>query len=99
MSRAETTDPVVASGVDPENNGGADELGESQSQIRVETALTTIPYFLSKAGIGVNTAFYEYFFGQIGGLVLASEADTFHWEFLLMGTAMGGMRAVSILAA
>lgn len=74
----------------------------SQAEASIVTILCVLPYFFCKMAIAANTAFIEYFYGQIKdptGTALASEADTLHWEFLWMGTAMGGMRAVSILGA
>ena len=55
-------------------------------------------YIASKIAVAVNTAAVEAAFGNIGGAALAAEGDTLHLEFLIMGTAMGGMRATSVLS-
>lgn len=69
------------------------------SHATVTLALAVVPYVLCKTGVAVNTAAIEYLYGQLGGTTLEAEADTLHWEFLLMGTCMGGMRAVAIRVA
>ena len=60
---------------------------------------TTSLFFFSKLCIAANTAWIEYWFGVIGGRSLASEAMALHYEFLLMGTFMGGLRATTVLVA
>jgi hypothetical protein len=74
-------------------------LVQTPREIWMTTVLVVLPYLLSKVAIAANTAYCEYWFGKIGGAALQAEGDTLHWEFLLCGTAMGGMRAVSILTA
>jgi len=72
---------------------------DSRDRVIVWSLLTVLPYYASKVAIAVNTAIVEYNFGVIGGASLAAESDTLHWEFLWMGSVMGGMRAITILAA
>jgi hypothetical protein len=62
--------------------------------------ILVLPFAGSKMAIAAYTAYQELLFGNtIGGAALAGEADAYHVLFLFMGTAMGGLRATSILAA
>jgi hypothetical protein len=62
--------------------------------------ILVLPYAGSKMAIAAYTAYQELLFGNtISGAALAGEADAYHVLFLFMGTAMGGLRATSILAA
>lgn len=63
------------------------------------TLMLALPYALSKIAIAGYTAYQELLFGEIGGAALEGEADSYHVLFLFMGTAMGGLRATSILSA
>jgi hypothetical protein len=72
------------------------ERGSYASIVATVTA-TSVPYLIAKLAVAANTAFIETFYGDMGGAALAAEADTLHWEFLWLGSLMGGLRAVSIV--
>ena len=55
------------------------------------------PYVLSKVALTAGGIWSGHVYGVLAEEALAAELLTLTWEFLLMGTAMGGMRAVSIL--
>lgn len=56
------------------------------------------PYIASEVAVTANGIWNGYLYGRLGESALASEGVVLTWEFLVMGTAMGGMRAISILA-
>lgn len=58
-----------------------------------------VPFLMSKLLIAACTAYQEYLFGVLGGAALSGEADSYRLLFSLLGTAMGGLRASSILVA
>jgi MATE family multidrug resistance protein len=54
-------------------------------------------YIASQLAKTINGILNGYLYGKIGGPALSSEAVTLTYEFLIMGTAMGALRASSIL--
>lgn len=61
--------------------------------------LVIVPYILSKAAIACSLIVVQALFARIGGATLAAEAAALQFEFLIYGAAMGGMSAVTIMAA
>lgn len=56
------------------------------------------PYIFSQAAVTANGVWNGYLYGDLGGAALQAEAVTLTYEFLIMGTWMGALRATSILA-
>lgn len=77
-------------------DGSVEEISNAKALLGV--VKYTSPYLLSKAAIAANGMFNGYLYGQLGPAALGSEAMMLTTEFLVMGTAMGGIRASSIFA-
>lgn len=61
-----------------------------------DTLKFSTPYMASKIAVAAGGIWSGHVYGQLGEEALAAEMATLSWEFLLMGTAMGGLRAASI---
>jgi Na+-driven multidrug efflux pump len=62
-----------------------------------EALKSCTPYMLSQLAVTANGIWNGYLYGRLGAATLESEIVTLTYEFFVMGTAMGGLRATSII--